>query len=83
MCCCKKSECWIEHLADNESGHSDDARGDGTAESSDDSSDDGSTRHDTRMPASKRRRARDKPDQDEYLHSPAPALRSSDHNLDD
>ena len=69
--CCKKSECWIEHLADNECGHSDnneantrDADSDGSSSASDD--DDGSSRS-PRVTS---------------VALPAPRLRSSDHNLD-
>ena len=90
--CCKKSECWIEHLADNEYGHSDNNGSErcvadsGSSSGSDSNCDSTPSRPARRVlprrvssviPRMPRAAGVELP-----LSQPAPTLRASDHNLD-
>ena len=86
--CCKKTECWIEHLADNECGHSDDNEANTASNAiglglgctltraSDGSSSDDDDARSSRSPS-----IRCQPITS--VASDAPRLRSSDHQLDE
>ena len=87
--CCKKSECWIEHLADNECGHSDDDRAE-TGDTDDDDVADDSTSDDDDAGSSRSPAIRSVPrsrsvalPRTRSVASPSPRLRSSDHQLDE